>query len=233
MLACALAAILGLGGAPAQARRVVQRPAPAAAATPDEAFVQARQAALQNDLARFDAAAARVGATPLREYLDYWRLRIRIAPARPEAGADADVAAFLERNAGTAVAEQMRRDWLASLGRRGEWPTFDAQFAQWGPRDDAQVQCWAWMSATQRGEPLPPDARDALMQPRELGEGCGALVGASCTAGAGPLDAGAWSSTLIRPLSFTAAPSLCRAGPGAGAGPCPLGAAAAVRARRS
>ncbi len=51
ILAWALAAILGLGGAPAQARRAVQRPAPAAPATPDDAFVQARQAALQNDLA--------------------------------------------------------------------------------------------------------------------------------------------------------------------------------------
>ena len=214
MLAWALAAILGLGGAPAQARRAVQRPAPAAAATPDEAFVQARQAALQNDLARFDAAAARVGATPLREYLDYWRLRIRIAPARPEAGADADVAAFLERNAGTAVAEQMRRDWLASLGRRGEWATFDAQFAQWAPRDDAQVQCWAWMSATQRGEPLPPDARDALMQPRELGEGCGALVEALARSGA-LKRADVWRRLELA-LEAGAAGSVRRLGPLAG-----------------
>ncbi len=72
-----LAGILGLMSGAADAQRRNQRPPPQSL-SPDEAFVQARQLAYQNDLDRFDAVARAAAEHPLRAYLDYWRLRIQL-----------------------------------------------------------------------------------------------------------------------------------------------------------
>ncbi len=179
-LTLVLAVILGLGAGEANAERRAKRP-PAVAATPDEAFVQARQAATRGDLARFDAAAARAGDHPLRQYLDYWRLRMRLEPVRNGKGgsngeADAQVQAFIARHSGTLVADLLRRDWMLDLGRRERWAELESQYAQWILRDDTQASCYVWLAGVKTGKPLAPEARTALFRPRELGEACGALL---------------------------------------------------------
>jgi len=179
LLPLLLAAILGAGVDDADAARRAKRPV-AAESTPDEAFVAARHAAMQSDAARFEAAAARAGDHPLRDYLDYWRLRMRVAAGAKGAGtdgsADRDVLLFIERHAGTLVADLMRRDFMLDLGRRGEWAMLESIDAQWVLRDDSQAACYAWLAALHGGKPLPEEARAALFRPRELGEGCGALL---------------------------------------------------------
>ena len=98
--------------------------------TPDEALVAAREAFARNDLPRFDAAAAQARGHPLSEYLDFWRLRLRLQPPQPDAdsgAADAEIRTFIDDHPGTLVADLMRRDWLLNLGRRGVWTTFDGE----------------------------------------------------------------------------------------------------------
>ncbi len=186
LLILSLAAILGVGAAQAHAKPRAQRPV-ANDATPDEVFVQARQAAAQGDSARFDAAAARLNGHPLDLYLEYWRLRLRLAPQRTGSGAnaaprgstgeaDSDVHAFIARNEGLLAADLLRRDWMLDLGRRGQWQQLESQALQWILRDDSQAQCYAWLAQSSRGAPLPAQARAALMRTRELGEGCTALL---------------------------------------------------------
>ncbi len=185
----ALAAIVGLIGvctlAPAQAGK---RPAVrATAATPDEAFVAAREAFVRNDPARLDAAAAQAREHPLAEYLDFWRLRLRLQPPHPDAdsgAADAEVRRFLDRHAGTIVADLMRRDWLLDLGRRGAWDTFDGEYAKWVLRDDDEVHCQASLGRLQRGQPAPAEARERVFSVRKLGDGCAALLEAMARSGA-------------------------------------------------
>ncbi|MEN9317109.1 MAG: hypothetical protein RIS35_3502 [Pseudomonadota bacterium] len=173
LLAIWLPAILGCSVEAAQAKRPA---APVMA--PDEAFVQARQAALRGDREGFEQTAPRASDPLLGEYLDYWRLRLALGPRSTGQPVDAQVRAFLERNAGTLVADLMRRDWLMDLARRGEWSNFDVHYPQWILRDDVQLDCWAWFGGVQRGRPLPPAADRVLFQPRELGDGCARLVDA-------------------------------------------------------
>ena len=174
----ARAAIVGLIGlsavAPAQAER---RAAPrTTATTADEALVAARDAFARNDFARFDAAAALAREHPLAEYLGFWRLRMRLQPSQPGAdsgAADVEIRRFIDRHAGTLVADLMRRDWLLNLGRRGIWTTFDTEYPHWVLRDDDEVHCYASLGRLQRGEAAPPEARARVFAVRKFGDGCG------------------------------------------------------------
>ncbi len=187
----ALAAIVGLIGActlaPVQAgKRPAARAATAMSA--DEALVAAREAFARNDLPRFEAAAAQATGHPLAEYLEFWRLRLRLQPPHVETApgvADAAIRRFIERHAGTLVADLMRRDWLLDLGRRGQWSDFDGEYAKWVLRDDDEVHCHASLGRLQRGEPA-PDAREIVFSVRRFADGCGALFDAMVRSGALP-----------------------------------------------
>lgn len=178
-----VAAILGLGAGDAFAQARGKRAAEAPASA-DDAFVEARQAAARSDRVRFEAAAAQAAGHPLSIYLDYWRLRLRLnepaaGRARAEGSdgsADREVRAFLDRHAGSLVADLLRRDWILDLGRRSEWSLLDQQYAQWILRDDTNAHCRSWQGAATRGRTLPPEAVDTLFRPRELTESCAALV---------------------------------------------------------
>jgi len=185
----ALAAIVGLIGActlaPVQASK---RPAARVAATmsADEALVAAREAFVRNDLPRFAAAAAQADGHPLAEYLGFWRLHLQLQAPLAEAtpgASDAAIRRFIDRHAGTLVADLMRRDWLLDLGRRGQWSEFDREYAKWVLRDDDEVHCLASFGRLQRGEPA-PDARELVFSVRRLGDGCGALFDAMASSGA-------------------------------------------------
>ncbi len=238
--------------APAAPRRATL-PEPA---TADDAIVAARQANAQNSLERLEAAAPRAAGHPLADYVDYWRLRMRLAGLRGEAlmvpinapppsaaatsaapapaentsdaaaapagttdagttppllspppaaiasgsgqaavpavpaptsaavGAlDADVQRFIATRPDTLVADLLRRDWLLNLGRRGDWARFDSQYPQWLLRDEPQVHCYGMLSRLQRGENVQSPARELLLQTKDLGEGCGALLEALLRSG--------------------------------------------------
>jgi soluble lytic murein transglycosylase len=204
------------------------RPAPAAPAapraaeppSPDEALVIARNANARGDGARLEQAAAHVGpGHPLRAYVDYWRLRAQLAEARVEGPApvDDDARAFVARHAGTLAGDLARRDWLLSLGRRQAWSDFDDAYPDWILRDDTATRCFALQSRLARGEAIMAEARDLLMQPRELGDTCHGLLAAAAARGqASPADL--WrrlemalesgSAAAVRRAAALAAPSL-------------------------
>jgi len=201
------------------------KPAPAAPRAaepsgPDEALVMARNANARGDGARLELAAAHVGPDhPLRAYVDYWRLRAQLGEARIEGAVpvDDDARRFVARHAGTLVGDLARRDWLLSLGRRQAWSAFDDAYPDWILRDDAATRCFALQSRLARGEAIMAEARDLLMQPREIGDACHALLAAAAARGqASPADL--WqrfllalesgSAAAIRRAAALAAPSL-------------------------
>jgi soluble lytic murein transglycosylase len=143
---------------------------PAAFVSDDAAFEALRDAS-RGDALGADGIAATLANYPMPSYVDYYRLKPHLRDAAPQ-----DVQTFLLRYPGTAIADRLRNDWLLELGRRRDWTTFDEQYPQFVLNDDTQVKCYALMSKASRGVNVAADARALLNVPRDVGDGCIALV---------------------------------------------------------
>jgi soluble lytic murein transglycosylase len=146
-------------------------PAPAASHPDDDTFAALRDAARGTDLAKVDALADRLGAYPLASYVEYYRLKPRLATAAPD-----QVRAFLARYPGAAIAERLRNDWLLELGKVRNWSVFDQQSVQLMTEGDLQVRCYALMSRVAKGEQVAESARALLASPPSYGEACNGLL---------------------------------------------------------
>ncbi len=156
--------------------------------SPDGAFLAAREAARTGDEDRLAALAAVLADHPLAAYVEFWRLQARLRGNAPEQ-VDAAVARFLERHAGTVVADRMRLEWLLALGARGDFATFEREFPQLVWNEDGQLRCYAMLARYARNEgrridELAREARGVLATSREsAGEGCTALADALLASG--------------------------------------------------
>jgi soluble lytic murein transglycosylase len=138
----------------------------------DEAFQKAYDAFRAGDALKLQRFAGQVGSTHvLSPYLEYWRFKLRL-----EESSDADVRAFLERQAGTYVADRLRADWLKVLGKRAEWESFERELPPLIV-DDLEIRCYAWLARLAREDASAgEEARAIWLEPRELPEGCHALA---------------------------------------------------------
>lgn len=160
--ALAVAAFTACAGASLAAPRM-----PAA----DEALLKAYDAFRAGDALRFSKSAASLGGHVLAPYLGYWRLKLRLEDA-----ADAEVRAFLQHEAGSYVAERLRADWLKVLGKRGDWQSFDQELPLLA-QDDLELRCYGWLSRLARSDDGAfEEAKAIWLEPRELSDGCNALV---------------------------------------------------------
>src|SRR5258706_1900992 len=78
----------------------------------DAAFLAARDAFEANHRAQLAALAPKLKDHLLEPYVEYWQLFFRLPAASAE-----EVRAYLSRYPGSALAEQLRTDWLKVLGR--------------------------------------------------------------------------------------------------------------------
>lgn len=140
-------------------------------ASDDDAFAALREAARNNDAQRATDIAARLPNYAIPSYVDYFRLKPRIANA-PEQ----EIRDFLARYDGQAIADRLRNDWLIELGRARNWTVFDEQYPQFVLNDDLQVKCYALMSRVLKGQNVADEARALLTQPQNYGEACGTLI---------------------------------------------------------
>ncbi len=118
--------------------------APAFAQT-DGDFLAARAAFEKGDRAKLATLAKRLDRHVLAPYVAYWQLKLGLDDASPEA-----VHAFVERHAGTPLADRLRADWLKSLGRKALWEQFgtDAEASQGS--DDVELACYTIQYKWQR-----------------------------------------------------------------------------------
>jgi soluble lytic murein transglycosylase len=138
----------------------------------DEALLKAYEAFRAGDPIKLQRFSGQVGSGHvLAPYLEYWRLKLRLEDAPV-----ADVQGFLEREAGSYVAERLRADWLKELGKRGEWVRFDQQLPLLA-QEDLEIRCYAWLARLARADDdAYAEARAMWLEPRELPEGCARLA---------------------------------------------------------
>lgn len=137
----------------------------------DPAVLGAYEAFRAGDAERLERHARALDAHTLSPWVEYWRLKARIAGV-----ASADVERYLSSHAGTYLGELMRADWLKELARREEWRAFERVLGPLVP-DDLELRCLAWRARLVRGDaPAALEVRAVWLEPRELSEGCQALV---------------------------------------------------------
>ena len=137
----------------------------------DEAILKAHEAFRAGDAMKLSKVSGLPGDHPLSQYLEYWRLKVRL-----EDSADADVRAFLQRAAGSYLADRLRADWLKQLGKRGDWAVFDVELPLL-VQDDLELRCYGWLSRLARADDSAyEESKTIWLEPRELPEGCNALV---------------------------------------------------------
>jgi soluble lytic murein transglycosylase len=140
---------------------------PSAAQAQEEMFLAARAAVRAGDydkLARYDA---QLQGYLLEPYVEFWLLRPRLEDATAD-----EVRAFLTRQRGSWLAEQLRKEWLKVLGKRQQWDLFRAEHPLL-VSDDGEISCYALQARwQQRDESALTEVRAQWSAPRELPEGC-------------------------------------------------------------
>jgi soluble lytic murein transglycosylase len=149
----------------------------------DRTFIELREAAKRNDVARTQTLAASLSNYPYDDYVAYFRIKPQLFDsagiARADTNADAQVIAFLNQYQGAALADRMRNDWLLVLGKRKDWARFDVEYPKFALDDDTQVKCYSLQSKLAQGEnptKVAIDARAILLDPRYFGQACQELV---------------------------------------------------------
>jgi soluble lytic murein transglycosylase len=174
----AAAAAADAGDEPSAAVVAIAADGAGASRSDDDAFLLLRDAVRQDDAAKVDFYADRLGNYPIPAYVDYYRLKSRLNLVNDDQFRD-----FLSRYAGSAIADRLRNDWLLLLGKRRDWATFDEQYPQFILNDDTQVKCYALLSRVMKGERVASEARALLTAPANYGDACGSLITALAQSG--------------------------------------------------
>lgn len=87
-------------------------------------FIAAEQAIKKQQWQRYKKLARQLKDYPLYPYLEYQHLSHRLSQTD-----DQTIQQFLAENVGTPIANQLRRKWLFSLARRGQWQSVANNFA--------------------------------------------------------------------------------------------------------
>ena len=149
----------------------------------EENFLKAYDAFRAGDPLKLQKFSGLPAGHVLAPYLDYWRLKLRL-----EDTPDAEVRAFLEREAGSFLADRLRAEWLKELGKRGDWRVFEQVLPPLA-QDDLEIRCYSWLSRLARADDGAHDeARAIWLEPRELPDGCHALANKMVDAGRVSVD---------------------------------------------
>jgi len=144
----------------------------------DVAFLAARDAFEANHRTQLAALAPKLKDHLLEPYVEYWQLFFKLPGASAE-----EVRAFLLRYPGSALAEQLRTDWLKVLGKSGRWESFQAEYPALSG-DDPEVTCYMLLARFKRDDQsVLGDFKPFWNAPRELPEGCLSLARAIHKAG--------------------------------------------------
>ena len=144
----------------------------------DKAVLAARDAFVSGDGFKLAGYVGKIRGHALESYVAFWRLRLRLEEADP-----GEVRDFLARNAGTLLAEQLRRDWLLVLGKSGLWELFRQEYPLL-VKADPDVACYALQERRQRQDAsVFAEVKPFWQAPRALPAGCVPVVEAMLQSG--------------------------------------------------
>ncbi len=118
----------------------------ASAATADEQFLAARDAARAGDRVKLESLAPELQGYELESYVDYWRLQLDLNTADPMT-----IRAFLARNEKSYIAEKLRADWLKQLGKKKQWAEFGVEYPLL-VQPDQELSCYDLEGRRLRGD---------------------------------------------------------------------------------
>jgi soluble lytic murein transglycosylase len=148
--------------------------APVAPATLDAGarFVEAREAFRSGERVHLARVAESLRDTEFAPWVEHWRLRLRI-----EEDSFEGVGEFLEREAGSYLAEKVRGEWLRQLGKRQDWRTFQLEYPTL-LQPDQELTCYALQArlARQQDATALEDARPLWFNAAELPDSCQPLM---------------------------------------------------------
>lgn len=125
-------------------------------ANPD--FIAAREAYRNGDNQTVAAKAEVLSRDPLGIYPRYWLLTRQVETAGVE-----QMKPFLQFYQGTWLAEKLRSEWLAVLGRKGEWALFREQYALLLDTPSQELRCYSLAARLAAGEErVLAEAKEAL-----------------------------------------------------------------------
>ena len=137
------------------------------AASPDDRFLAARDAARAGDRVRLDRLSGELQGYELVSYVEYWRLMPDLATLDP-----ATVRAFLQRHERTYIAEKLRNDWIKQLGKKQQWSEIDAEYPL-VVQPEPEVTCYSLQARRARGDAsVVNDALPLWLSLVEPPEGC-------------------------------------------------------------
>jgi soluble lytic murein transglycosylase len=144
----------------------------------EEIFLAARAAARAGDYDKLASYDAQLRGYLLEPYVESWLLRPRLDDATSE-----EVRAFLARQKGTVIAEQVRKEWLKVLGKTQQWDLFRSEHLLL-VNDDNEISCYALQARwRQTDESALAEIRAQWYAPRELPDGCVPLAEALIASG--------------------------------------------------
>lgn len=142
-----------------------------AVANPD--FIAAREAYRNGDNQTVAERAEALSRDPLGIYPRYWLLTRQVETATPE-----QMLPFLKYYHGAWLAEKLRSEWLAVLGRKGDWPLFRQQYALLLDTPSQDLRCYAYAARLQAGDTkVLSEAREVLwFTAKDLPSACDAVL---------------------------------------------------------
>ena len=138
----------------------------------DAAFLLARDAFRNGERVRLGRQQDLLQGHPLHPWAEYWSLRLRLDDS--DAGGVPD---YLNRHAGTYLAEKLRGDWLRVLGKQGDWDSFARELPAL-VQPDAEIRCYAAQLAN-----TPETVRPLWTGGQDLPQACEVLADRLVAAG--------------------------------------------------
>ncbi len=145
------------------------------AASGNADFLAAREAYRTGDNKTVAEKAEALSADPLGIYPRYWLLTRQVATATPE-----QMQPFLSYYQGSYLAERLRGEWLAELGRRGDWTLFRQHYPQLIDSPSQELRCYHYAARQAAGDKaVLAEVREQLwFSARDLPGACNSVLDA-------------------------------------------------------